>query len=355
MKDFHYQYTKNTVSIEMEQYIYRLGTYHYNWHRDLEFFLILNGKAEVCTGGISRMMNENDLILINANEGHTTLAADSDTIAMVIHLDPIFLKEYYDDVEYLSFSLCSIDHPEKSEIFRRIRRNMAQMMLSGDSALPEKHLMFERSFYDLIFTVISEFPPARIRSAAFKTNMKNMDSIQKMVKYINKNYHKKISLDSLARESGYNPSYVSQLFKSCLGINFYDYLTRIRLREATRALSQSDRKILDIALENGFSDLKAFNTSFRETFRKSPTEYRKMLNMENRGNDPFFKTSFLSADDPLVVKKLQEYCEESISKNYSSEEDEKKVNQKFEDHISWLENLASELLREAEQLKDPER
>ena len=37
---------------------------------------------------------------------------------------------------------------------------------------------------------------------------------------------------------------------------------------------------MDIALENGFSDLKAFNTSFRETFRKSPTEYRKMLNME---------------------------------------------------------------------------
>lgn len=167
---------------------------------------------------------------------------------MVIHLAPVSLKEYYSNVEYLSFHLYSQDRPEQREGFEKIRRDMARMMLSFGRGTPEKKLLYERSLYDLLYTIVSELPPEKIRSAAFKANLKNMDSIQGMMKYINKNYHKKISLDSLAKESGYNPSYVSQLFKTCVGINFYDYLTRIRLREATLALSRSAQRIWRISI-----------------------------------------------------------------------------------------------------------
>jgi len=105
MKEFHYKYKKSSTHVELEQYVYRLGIYHYNWHRDLELFLLLTGKAEVCSGGVSRIFEAGDMILINANEGHTTMAPGGDTIAMVIHLDPVSLKEYYSNVEYLSFHL----------------------------------------------------------------------------------------------------------------------------------------------------------------------------------------------------------------------------------------------------------
>ena len=364
MKEFHYKYKKSSTHVELEQYVYRLGIYHYNWHRDLELFLLLTGKAEVCSGGVSRIFEAGDMILINANEGHTTMAPGGDTIAMVIHLDPVSLKEYYSNVEYLSFHLCSQDSPGQRESFDKIRRDMARMMLSFGQGTPEKKLLYQRSFYDLLYTIVSEFPPEKIRSAAFKANLKNMDSIQGMVKYINRNYHKKISLDSLAKERGYNPSYVSQLFKTCVGINFYDYLTRIRLREATLALSQSDEKILDIALAHGFADLKAFNTSFKETFQKSPTEYRKRLNLENRGNDPFFKKKFLEEGEPLVTGILEEYA--ALGPGRGEEKSPGQSPKRQEDHGEkedegpkntanppWerLERIAAELLDTAAGLK----
>ena len=358
MKEFHYKYKKSSTHVELEQYVYRLGTYHYNWHRDLELFLLLTGKAEVCSGGVSRIMEAGDMILINANEGHTTMAPGGDTIAMVIHLDPVSLKEYYSNVEYLSFHLCSQERPERKESFDQIRRDMARMMLFFGKGTPEKKLLYERSFYDLLYTIVSEFPPEKIRSAAFKANLKNMDSIEGMIKYINRNYHKKISLDSLAKESGYNPSYVSQLFKTCVGINFYDYLTRIRLREATLALSRSDEKILDIALAHGFADLKAFNTSFKETFRKSPTEYRKMLNLENRGNDPFFKKKFLEEGDPAVTEILEGYAAlepKSEAKETSAQCPEGMAECPKEALcLPWerLERIAEELLETAKWMKE---
>ena len=57
-------------------------------------------------------------------------------------------------------------------------------------------------------------------------------------------------------------------FKNQVGINFYDYLTRIRVREATLELCSTDNTVLDVAHSHGFPDVKAFNTAFRKTFGK---------------------------------------------------------------------------------------
>lgn len=63
-----------------------------------------------------------------------------------------------------------------------------------------------------------------------------------MIQYIEKHYQEKVTLNSLAEQMGYNPSYLSQLFRDNVGVNFYDYVTRKRLRESIFALQQTDKK-----------------------------------------------------------------------------------------------------------------
>lgn len=313
MEQFYYTYSKPNKNINLKQYVYRIGSYHYNWHNDLELLLVVNGEVEVSTNGVSRIFETDDIILINSNMGHATLARKPDSIAMVIHIDPILLKDYYEKVEFLSFDLWSTRETRNKNPFILIRGYLSEMMLCFNKNSPEDKLLFESSFYSLLHTIVSQFPPKEIHSATFMLNQKKFNAIDKMIKYINKNYKKKITLDKLARESGYNSSYVSQLFKAYLGINFYDYLTRIRLREATRELSRTENKILDIALENGFPDMKAFNSTFKENFGKSPTEYRRQLNSENRKNDINFKKQFIPIDDAAVNSKLSAYVSDKNS------------------------------------------
>ena len=322
MEQFYYTYNKPNKNINLKQYIYTIGSYHYNWHNDLELFLVLNGEVEVCSNGVTRILETDDIMLINSNIGHATLAQKPDSIAMVLHIDPIFLKDYYENLESLSFDLWSTKESRNKKPFVLIRDYLSKMILCCSKEDPEQKLLFESSFYSFLHAIILHFPPKEIQSATLMTNQKKFDAIDKMIKYINKNYKKKITLDRLAKESGYNSSYVSQLFKSNLGINFYDYLTRIRLREATRELSQSENKILEIALENGFPDIKAFNSAFKDNFGKSPTEYRKQLNSENRKNDINFKKQFILVDNEAVNSKLtaymsdkNSYCLEDIQKN----------------------------------------
>ncbi|KAA8666391.1 helix-turn-helix transcriptional regulator [Clostridium sp. HV4-5-A1G] len=307
MKQFYYTYNKSNKNINLKQYIYTIGSYHYNWHNDLELLLIMNGKVEVCTNGTSRNFETDDMILINSNIGHATLAQKPNSIAMVLHIDPMFFKEYYENVGLLYFNLNSSKKTRNEKQFVLIRSYLSQMILCCNKESPEHKLLFESLFYSLIYTIISYFPPKEVYSAAFMTNQKKFNAINRMIKYIDKNYKKKITLDKLSKVSGYNSNYVSQLFKSHLGINFYSYLTRIRLREATHELSQSRNKILEIALDNGFPDIKAFNSAFRENFGKSPTEYRCQLNSENIKNDINFKKQFISIENKLINNKLIGY------------------------------------------------
>lgn len=332
--------------MNLKQYVYRIGSYHYNWHNDLELLLVLNGEVEISTNGVSRILEPDDVILINSNMGHATLARKPDSIAMVIHIDPIFFKDYYENVDFLSFDLWSTKETRNNKIFTSIRAYLSEMMICANKKESEQKLLFERAFYSLLHTVISHFPPKEIQSATFMLNQKKLNAIDKMIKFINKNYKKKITLDKLAKESGYNSSYVSQVFKSYLGINFYDYLTRIRLREATRELSQTDYKILDIALENGFPDIKAFNSTFKEEFGKSPTEYRSQLNSENKKNDANFKKEFIAIEDESISKKLLTYIEVEASYSSGNTVENDLVNREKILRLTKIAEEASERLRE---------
>lgn len=307
MEQLYYTYNKPNKNLSIKQYVYKIGSYHYNWHNDIELLLVLNGEIEVCTNGVSKVLETDDLILINSNMGHATLAQKPNSVAMVIHIDPMVLKEYYDNIEFLFFDLCTTRETRYLKPFVTLRALLSQLMVSAQGREALDKIQYESTLYSLLYELASAFSPSHRDYASFIVNQKKLDAIDKMTAFILKNYKKKITLDKLAKESGYNSSYVSQLFKSYLGINFYDYLTRIRLREATRDLSHSEGKILDIALEHGFPDLKAFNTAFKDNFGKSPMAYRKQLNPENKEPDSTFKKVFLEVTNELVSEKLRGY------------------------------------------------
>lgn len=307
LEQLHYYYQNKNAGIAIEQAVYRTGSYHYNWHTELELLVVLHGEIEVCSQAVCRVLQEDDLVLINPNSGHATFSREAGSVAMVLHVDPRFLLNYFDDAERLFFTVCSDAQSRGSAPFAHIRRELAVMAANGAAASPQQRLALDSAFYSLINELMVSFPPQRVQAAAFQPDEKKSEAMAYVLKYIHKNYRRKLSLDSLAKEAGYNASYLSQLFKANLGINFYDYLRRIRLREATRQLSQTDGRILDIALENGFADLKSFNAAFSKTFRKTPAEYRSQLSEDHLLSDLAFKKEYLPASNPIVSKKLAEY------------------------------------------------
>jgi len=67
------------------------------------------------------------------------------------------------------------------------------------------------------------------------------------------------------------------MFKKITGINFTDYLSRVRIEKAKNLLLNRNLRISEIAYEVGFQSLTHFNRVFKKITGQSPTEYRGQL------------------------------------------------------------------------------
>jgi AraC-like DNA-binding protein len=61
------------------------------------------------------------------------------------------------------------------------------------------------------------------------------------------------------------------------GINFTDYVARLRIERARNLLLNPNLRISEIAFEVGFQSLTHFNRVFKRILGESPTEYRSHL------------------------------------------------------------------------------
>lgn len=120
-------------------------------------------------------------------------------------------------------------------------------------------------------------------------------------------YAEKLTLENLADYAQYNRTYISTLFKQIVGINFHEYLTRVRFQHALIDLALTTDSLTDIALRNGFADLKTFNARFRTTLQRTPAEYRAQLCPERVVGG--MQRKYLPCDDPLLQRKLREYLQ----------------------------------------------
>ncbi len=100
-------------------------------------------------------------------------------------------------------------------------------------------------------------------------------SILEAVYFIEKNYMKPIKIEDASAVSGYSPSYFSRLFSNQLGTAFSEYLCITRLKHVQNMLLTTDKSVMDIALECGFSYPGNMTAAFKKEFGMTPLQFRK--------------------------------------------------------------------------------
>lgn len=98
-----------------------------------------------------------------------------------------------------------------------------------------------------------------------------------VLKYIEENYNKKLSLKELASSSFYNPSYFSRVFKECFGKTLTQYINEKRINETTRLIKETDFSMEEIGNMVGIRDKKQFYKTFKEYTGLTPNAYKKTI------------------------------------------------------------------------------
>ncbi|MHB1314691.1 MAG: helix-turn-helix domain-containing protein [Christensenellales bacterium] len=110
-----------------------------------------------------------------------------------------------------------------------------------------------------------------------KVNLNISPPIKQAIEYINKNYMKKITLESVASHIYLNKTYVSQLYKKQLNMSFGEYLEEVRISKAKNLLSNSYMSITQIAEEVGYTSQSYFTKVFKKKTGMGPLKYRAIV------------------------------------------------------------------------------
>jgi AraC-like DNA-binding protein/ligand-binding sensor protein len=95
--------------------------------------------------------------------------------------------------------------------------------------------------------------------------------------YIQEHQTEELSLGQVAKAVNMSSYYFCKMFKKVTGINFTDYVARVRIEKSKNLLLNPNLRVSEIAFEVGFQSLTHFNRVFKKILGQSPTDYRSQL------------------------------------------------------------------------------
>ena len=143
----------------------------------------------------------------------------------------------------------------------------------GTKVLSSKH-------YDAMVKLLSIFAEhISAISNQIVTQRENAEApaITRAKHFIQENQAEHLSLGQVAKAVNTSTFYFCKMFKKATGLNFTNYVSRVRTEKAKNLLLNPNLRVSEIAYEVGFQSLTHFNRVFKAIARQSPSEYRACL------------------------------------------------------------------------------
>ena len=248
------------------------------FHEDYELCLTLNVRGKRILGNLVEDFTEKDLVITTPNVLHCYKRDDA---FLNVRCEVVVIQF---PKELPSWGIFDTDQ------LRNIRNLLCQpapgLKFSEETpeAVRERLLRLPRTegfeAVQLFFGILHELACAD-RTQVELIGVQSSDStlphsrrINKIVQFVEKNYHHKISLEDVGELVGMSASSVSRFFKQRTRHNFWDYLNGFRIDRAAQMMIETEHTISEISYACGFNNISNFNRVFRERIGTTPSDYR---------------------------------------------------------------------------------
>lgn len=228
-----------------------------HFHRSYEFIYIYKGELVVALDDENVTLHEGEYILIFPKQIHS-FRAKGDCDKLLVMFSPDYIYNFYQQYK---------DKLPEKQVFP-LRPALAQLLAENLKSDTDEFMLSA-----CMYAVCSEL----IRSTKFHTAAETGDLAltHQILTYVENNFRRPIKLSDIAQALGYNYHYLCRECSKLLNTSFSALINSYRLDYAANQLIHSDEKIITIAYNSGFDNIRTFNRNFLNAYKMTPLAYRK--------------------------------------------------------------------------------
>ena len=245
-----------------------------HWHREFEIIRVIEGFFEVHLGNTEYHLGAGDVLLVEGGCLHRGIPKDSVYECLVF--DPAMLKRQQNDAteKYVSPIINSLFRI--NNLVDRVDKDIGDISDKLFSLMRERPSYYELRVYGLLFELFSQlYEKGYITPSDKAMHSRQAQMITDLIEWIENNFSKPMSLDTLAAHAGVNRKYLCRIFKEYTSKTPIEYINGLRIENACYEIAVKGKNITEASYDSGFGDLSYFCRLFRRYTGLTPREYKK--------------------------------------------------------------------------------
>lgn len=237
-------------------------------HSMFELTYVDRGQLHCVVDGNGYSLKQGQLMIFEPNQWHmqyTDLSLSARFLTVTFDLDSELKLIFSNRV----FDLSSTEAVFLKQILREIDTNDA---FSGD---------YIRSNLKLLLLSILRDAGGRKKRLKTPVALRNENIIvSRTLQYIADHVYDKLSVETVAKETGVSASHLTALFRRQMNISPGEYIRRVKLEESKALIREGKMNFSQIATALNYSTIHHFSRQFKDNFGISPSEYSKSIQAE---------------------------------------------------------------------------
>ncbi len=252
-----------------------------HWHNDLELMYVCEGSIRMGINLESRVLHKGDMAICSSGDIHYYDSSDCESTILLLIFNPQLIGSpggWPKDVRLTSPFITAGDPDTNTaagiQLLSRASQLILQLNQESEAELPQHELFITGMLYELCGLILRHLPCEPADQKKDKRRMTSMKIMQAVLDYLETHYSSMITLEDAAKQADMSLFYFSRFFKSTTGMSFISYLNHIRVNKAEEMLLNTDKSIIDIALDCGFTNVRTFNRVFKQFRHNTPSSLR---------------------------------------------------------------------------------
>lgn len=247
----------------------------YHCHNNYEIYYLCSGERSYFIKDKTYHIKKGNLVLINEYDIHATRnIGDSGHERIVLNFKKNFIEDYSSLIGINVFECFEknihVIEPDLQE--QAYIESLMNKMYKEYSTKSKNYIPYLKTALTELLILANRHNETYVTADEKMTTHK---TISKVIGYINTNYDKEITLQSISDEFFISTYYFSRKFKEITGLSFVDYLNNVRIKEAQDLLRKTEYNITEISGLVGYKNTTYFGRTFKKLTGMSPKTYKK--------------------------------------------------------------------------------